>query len=411
VFIPRGVDKVLSERKILVGVTGSIAAYKSAELVRRLKGQQAEVIAVMTRSAVRFLSPLTLETLSGNPVATDLFPKERPYGTGHISLAEWADLVVVAPATANIIGKVASGIADDLLSTVIMATTAPVILAPAMNVNMYNNPIVGENIRKLRLHGYGFVEPEIGELACGTVGQGRLAAIERIIDAIIDGLDISSQLAGKKVLVTAGRTEEDLDPVRFLTNRSTGKMGYALADRARRRGADVLLVSGPSSLPVPRGLRFESIRTAEEMRKKVKTAFPSSDVIIMSAAVADFRPRQISAAKIKKGPQEVESVFLELERTVDILSEIAGQKGDKILVGFALETENGLMNARSKLREKDLDLVVLNDPSGFGSDTNRVTLIDRSGNIEQLPQMTKVEIADRILDRVVEIIRKGGKKT
>ncbi|OPX31399.1 MAG: hypothetical protein B1H40_04075 [Candidatus Latescibacteria bacterium 4484_181] len=317
----------LVARKVIVGVTGSIAAYKSAELVRKLKQRGAEVTAVMTPAASQFISPLTLETLSGKPVASELFPATRRPDILHISLAKWADLMVVAPATANIIGKVAAGIADELLATVIMATQAPVLFAPAMNTAMFSNPILTANISKLRQYGYQFVEPEVGELASGEEGKGRLAPIETILEAIEKLSSRSSELSGKKVLVTAGRTEEDLDPVRFLTNRSSGKMGYALASEAKSRGADVVLVSGPSHLPSPPGVRFISVRNAEQMSQKVKHWFAWCDVLLMAAAVADFRPRKKAASKIKK----VRELSLELEKTPDILLEVKPLKGNKIM--------------------------------------------------------------------------------
>ncbi|RKY69065.1 MAG: bifunctional phosphopantothenoylcysteine decarboxylase/phosphopantothenate--cysteine ligase CoaBC [Candidatus Latescibacterota bacterium] len=391
----------LVARKVIVGVTGSIAAYKSAELVRKLKQRGAEVTAVMTPAASQFISPLTLETLSGKPVASELFPATRRPDILHISLAKWADLMVVAPATANIIGKVAAGIADELLATVIMATQAPVLFAPAMNTAMFSNPILTANISKLRQYGYQFVEPEVGELASGEEGKGRLAPIETILEAIEKLSSRSSELSGKKVLVTAGRTEEDLDPVRFLTNRSSGKMGYALASEAKSRGADVVLVSGPSHLPSPPGVRFISVRNAEQMSQKVKHWFAWCDVLLMAAAVADFRPRKKAASKIKK----VRELSLELEKTPDILLEVKPLKGNKIIAGFALETEDGLANARQKLKTKGLDFIVLNTPAALGADTNQATILGADWQTEQLPQMSKQGVARRILDRVVVLLR------
>ena len=391
----------LVARKVIVGVTGSIAAYKSAELVRKLKQRGAEVTAVMTPAASQFISPLTLETLSGKPVASELFPATRRPDILHISLAKWADLMVVAPATANIIGKVAAGIADELLATVIMATQAPVLFAPAMNTAMFSNPILTANISKLRQYGYQFVEPEVGELASGEEGKGRLAPIETILEAIEKLSSRSSELSGKKVLVTAGRTEEDLDPVRFLTNRSSGKMGYALASEAKSRGADVVLVSGPSHLPSPPGVRFISVRNAEQMSQKVKHWFAWCDVLLMAAAVADFRPRKKAATKIKK----VRELSLELEKTPDILLEVKPLKGNKIIAGFALETEDGLANARQKLKTKGLDFIVLNTPAALGADTNQATILGADWQTEQLPQMSKQGVARRILDRVVVLLR------
>jgi phosphopantothenoylcysteine decarboxylase/phosphopantothenate--cysteine ligase len=401
----RGVEP-LNARKIIVGITGSIAAYKSAELVRKLRQQGYEVTVVMTPAATEFITPLTLETLSGRPVASEFFPTARRPQVLHISLAQWADLLVVAPATANIIGKVAAGIADELLATVIMATEAPVLFAPAMNAAMYSNPILTANISRLRQYGYQFVEPEVGELACAEIGKGRLAPIQTILAAIEELLNSSSELSGKKVLVTAGRTEEDLDPVRFLTNRSTGKMGYALASEAKRRGADVNLISGPSGLPSPPGVRLISVRSAEQMSREVKQWFPRCDVLLMAAAVADFRPRDKAASKIKKQ----EGLLLELEKTPDILLEIKPLKGDKIVGGFALETEDGLANARRKLKSKGLDFIVLNAPTALGADANQVTVLGADGKTERLSQMSKLEVARGILDRVVGFVRTKGPK-
>ena len=403
----------LCGRRIIVGVTGGIAAYKAASLVRQLRKLGADVMVVMTRSATEFVQPLTFQTLSGHAVATELFPKDGAasgemwsQGLVHVSLADWTELVLVVPATANILGKVSSGIADDLLSTLIMATTSPVIFAPAMNVDMLKNPIVVQNMSKLREHGYGFVEAEYGELASGAVGQGRLAAVERIVAAAEDVLAVSSTLSGKNILVTAGRTEEDLDPVRFLTNRSTGKMGYAVAEQARKRGAEVHLVSGPSCLSPPRGVDLSSVRTAAEMHAQVLELFPRADIVIMAAAVADFAPKAKAEHKLKKG--EV-SLILEMERTVDIAAELGPRKDDRILVGFVVETKDDVANARRKLQEKNWDLAVLNNPTregaAFGHDTNVVTLIERDGTATPLPKMTKHRVADEILDRIEALLQ------
>jgi len=399
----------LSGRRVILGVTGGIAAYKSAEIVRALVKLGAEVKVVMTRNATRFITPLTLGTLSGNEVAVEMFPGEgRAASTRHISLADWAELVLVAPATANFLGKVACGLADDLLSTVVMATTAPVAFAPSMNDNMLRSPAVSANIAVLKSRGYRFVEPTFGYLACGRIGEGRLADIEDIVDAVEQILLSSGGLSGRKVLVTAGRTEEDIDPVRFITNRSTGKMGYALARAALLRGAEVILVSGPSELRPPLGARLERVRTASEMKSKVEEHFGWCDVLIMAAAVADFRPSRRAGGKIKKadGP-----LALELEETEDILASLGEFKGGKVLVGFALETENGVENAKEKLIRKNLDMVVLNNPlvegAGFGTDTNVVSIIGRDGKVEPLPKMSKLEVAGEILRRVEDILRFG----
>ncbi|MFH1009576.1 MAG: bifunctional phosphopantothenoylcysteine decarboxylase/phosphopantothenate--cysteine ligase CoaBC [Candidatus Latescibacterota bacterium] len=388
-------------RNIIVGVTGGIAAYKAAELVRALRKRDAETAVVMTESAKRFITPLTMETVSGRAVATELFPPNKRVGVRHISMAEWASLIVVAPATANFIGKVASGIADDLLSTIVMAACGPVLFAPAMNDRMWTNPIVQRNIHALQDAGMLFVEPETGVLASGKIGTGRLAGIDRIVKTVENILNRSETLSGRKILITASRTEEDIDPVRFLTNRSTGKMGYALAEVAYRKGAEVVLISGPTELPPPIGAELVRVRTAEEMRRAVIERFADCDALIAAAAVADFRPERFSEQKIKKGAGEW---ALKLARTADILSEIAPSKGDRVLVGFAVETENAIANAREKLQKKNLDFVVLNNPmmegAAFGSDTNVVTILDRQGHTEEFPKMSKLEVAEKVMEKV-----------
>ncbi len=391
-------------RQVLVGVTGGIAAYKAAELVRRVKKRGARVKVVMTLAATKFVSPLTFETLSGNEVTWELFPERRKWDVGHIRLAEWAEVLVVAPATANFLGKVAGGIADDLLTTVVLAARCPVVVAPAMDAVMWANPVVQDNVERLKGLGYRFVEPEEGELASGLVGKGRMAEVESILGAVEEVLEEARLLAGKRVLVTAGRTEEDLDPVRFLTNRSTGKMGYALAEAARKMGADVVLISGPTHLEVPWGVKVVKVRSAEEMREAVLERFAWCDVLAMAAAVADFRPARVSQSKIKKQ----DKLVLELERTPDILAEVAGQKEGKVVVGFAVETEEEVERGKRKLREKHLDLIVVNNPlvegAGFGWDTNVVTLIDRNGRVEALPKMSKRELAVKIWRRVAALL-------
>jgi phosphopantothenoylcysteine decarboxylase/phosphopantothenate--cysteine ligase len=387
-------------KKIILGVTGGIAAYKAAELMRQLVRAEAEVFGVMTRSAQAFITPLTLQTLSGHPVATDLFDLIEESEIGHISLADRADLVVIAPATANVIGKIAAGIADDFLTTLVMATRAPVLFAPAMNVHMWNNPILQENIKKLKARGYHFIDPEAGELACGYEGQGRLADIAEIVEEIRCLLS-PQDFSGEKILVTAGPTEEAIDPVRFLSNRSSGKMGFALARCARRRGADVLLITGPTALPAPGRIRSISVSSAEEMRKAVLQHRKGRSILIMAAAVADFRPRRSAAEKMKKSQT---SLLLELERTPDILAETGRGKENRLRIGFAAETQDLIKNARAKLTEKKLDLIVANDVTqpgaGFGVDTNIVKLIDRRGKIEEIPLMSKEQLADVILDRI-----------
>ena len=399
---------MLTGKHILVGVTGGIAAYKAAELVRCFIKAGASVKVVMTKHATEFITPLTLQTLSDNPVFLELFSLIKDHDIAHISLAEEADVVVIAPATANIIGKIAMGIADDLLSTVVMATKAPVLICPAMNTKMYENVIVRENIRKLSGLGYHIMMPCVGELACKSEGAGRLPEVIDIIDEVIFVLT-TKDLADERVLVTAGPTREPFDPVRFITNYSTGKMGYALAIAARNRGAAVTLISGPSTLPVPSGVDFIPVSSAVEMRDAVMQHFPVATIIIKSAAVADFRPSTQSAEKIKKKGRVL---TVTLERNPDILAEIGQRKGGRILIGFAMESEDLVENARAKLTTKNLDLIVANDlkqpGAGFQADTNIVKILDREGGIEALPLMDKMEVAGRILDRAKQL-RKQSK--
>ncbi|HXZ36105.1 MAG TPA: bifunctional phosphopantothenoylcysteine decarboxylase/phosphopantothenate--cysteine ligase CoaBC [Thermodesulfobacteriota bacterium] len=394
---------MLKGKKIVLGVTGGIAAYKAAELVRELVRSGAEVFVVMTRSAQEFITPLTLQTLSGNKVATELFSLLEESEIGHISLADRADILVIAPATANMIGKIAGGIADDMLSTVVMATQAPVLLAPAMNVHMWENSITQENIQKLRARGYHFIDPEAGELACGYEGKGRLAEIPAIVEEVQTLLS-PKDYSGETILVTAGPTEEPIDPVRFLSNRSSGKMGFAVSRAARRRGAQVTLVSGPTALTPPPHLRFIPVRTAAQMREAVLENLQAASIVVMAAAVSDFRPQGTREEKIKKSKANLN---LLLELNPDILYEAGQKKGTRLLIGFAAETHDLLQNARQKLAEKNLDLIVANDVSlpgaGFAADTNIVKLIDRRGNIEELPLMGKEEVADLILDRLVKL--------
>lgn len=390
----------LKGKKIVLGVTGGIAAYKAAELVRELIKAGAEVHVVMTRNAQAFITPLTFQTLSGNPVTTEFFNLIAESQIGHIALADRAEVLLVAPATANIIGKIAAGIADDMLTTVVMATQAPVLLAPAMNVHMWENKICQENIQKLRSRGYHFIDPDAGELACGYEGKGRLAEIPEIVEEI-RALLSPKDFSGEKVLVTAGPTEEPIDPVRFLSNRSSGKMGFALARAARRRGAEVTLISGPTALAAPPQMRHIAVRSATQMREAVMNNLESASILIMAAAVSDYRPRQKAAEKIKKSKPET---VVELELNPDILAEAGKHKKSRILVGFAAETENLLPSSREKLEKKNLDLIVANDVTlpgaGFEVDTNIVQMIDRDGKVEEVPLMTKEDLADRILDRI-----------
>jgi len=399
---------MLKDRNIVLGVTGGIAAYKAAELVRELVRAEAKVHVVMTQSAQAFVTPLTFQTLSGNPVITELFSLVEESEIGHISLADKAEVLVIAPATANIIGKIAGGIADDMLTTIVMATKAPVLLAPAMNVHMWENASCQENIQKLRSRGFHFIDPESGELACGYEGKGRLAEVSAIVEEIRTILS-PRDFAREIILITAGPTEESIDPVRFITNRSSGKMGFALARAAVRRGAEVILISGPTALPPPPKVKFISVRSTAQMREAVLTNLKNASILLMAAAVSDYRPRQAAAGKIKKSEAEM---VLTLERNPDILAEAGKQKDHRILVGFAAETDNLLRNARSKLKEKNLDLIVANDVTlpgaGFEVDTNIVRFLDRSPKVEKLPLMTKEELADRILDRVARLKKSGG---
>lgn len=388
-------------KTIVLGVTGGIAVYKAAELTRLLIKAGANVHVVMTKGAAEFVTPLTFQTLSKNPVHTEMFSLMQEAEVGHISLADNADLFVIAPATANTIGKIANGIADDLLTTSIMATRAPVLLAPAMNCNMYDNPIVQWNMKKLKGYGYHFIDSETGELACGYEGKGRMAEPSDIMEEI-EAILSPKDLKGERILITAGPTFEAIDPVRFIGNRSSGKMGYALARMALRRGADVTLISGPSSLKPPRGSRFIAVESAEEMKKAVISNFKGATAVIMAAAVADYRPSKASSEKIKKGKG---AFSIDLKKTSDILLEIGKKKGKRLLIGFAAETGNLVANARKKLKEKNLDLIVANNikepGAGFGSDTNIVTIIDKKGNIEELPKMPKEEVAWKVLDWVI----------
>ena len=397
---------VFKDKNIVLGVTGGIAAYKSAELVSRLKKKGAQVYCVMTRAAQEFITPLTLRTLSQNPVFTEMFTEPRLWNVEHIGLADRADLFMVVPATANLIGKVCHGLADDLLTTTVMATKAPVLIAPAMNVNMYENPVTQTNIERLKELGYFFVEPECGELACGYEGRGRLADLEVIMERAEELLVRDKPLNGKKVLVTAGPTCEALDPVRYITNHSSGKMGYALAKQAKLLGAEVIMVSGPTGLRPFSGIRHVRVRTAREMYAAVWHEYEDSDIVIKAAAVADYRPKTTSDVKIKKQDGDL---FVELERNPDILAELGQKKGSKILVGFAAETRNILEYAAEKIKKKNLDLIVANDltraGAGFALDTNIVTLLYPDGQMKKLPEMTKEEAALLILQEVVRIIK------
>ncbi|OPY15303.1 MAG: Coenzyme A biosynthesis bifunctional protein CoaBC [Syntrophus sp. PtaU1.Bin005] len=394
---------MLKNRKIILGITGGIAAYKAAELTRQLVKGGAEVKVVMTRHAREFITPLTMQTLSGGPVFLDMFDTIKDYEIAHIALADYADLLVIVPATANVIGKIASGIADDLLTTTVMATRSPVLICPAMNVNMYENAIVQEQVRKLAGYGYHVLEPAAGELACGTSGKGRLPEIPKILEEIESLLTVKD-MVDEHVLVTAGPTREPFDPVRFITNYSSGKMGYAVATMARRRGATVTLVSGPVQLPIPAGVFHVSVSSAREMRDAVMAALPEATVVIKAAAVADYRPAVRQDQKIKK---KNEDLTVKLERNPDIIHEIGAKKEDRILVGFAMESEHLVEHAIGKMVAKNMDFIVANDVTkegaGFQGDTNIITILDRDGEMQELPLMDKMEAAGVILDKVREI--------
>jgi len=395
--------------RITLGVTGGVAAYKAAELVRRLQQDGFLVQVVMTRSAREFVTPLTFAALSGQKVITDLFAEtggeaNLESAIEHIAVAQRTDLLLVAPATADVIAKFARGIADDFLTTLHLASTAPVVLAPAMNVNMWNHPATQENLEMLRARGVHIVQPDEGYLACGMTGPGRLAGQEAIVSVVHEALKIRRDLEGETILVTAGPTCEDLDPVRFITNRSSGKMGHAVAEAAARRGAQVVLISGPTNLEAPAGVDRVNVRTALEMQQAVRQRFSSTTVGIFAAAVADYRPAEPLSQKIKRSK---DSLTLRLEPNPDILATAAAEKGTRLVVGFAAETDHVAENARKKLAAKNADLIVANDVTaegaGFDLDTNVVTLFARDGRDLPLPKMTKREVAERILDEVVRL--------
>jgi phosphopantothenoylcysteine decarboxylase / phosphopantothenate---cysteine ligase len=399
---------MLQGKEIVLGVTGGIAAYKAVELLRLLTKAGANVHVIMTNAATEFVTPLTFQTLSMNPVATSLFNLISEREIGHITLADRADLVVIAPATANLVGKLANGIADDLLTTTVMATKAPVLVAPAMNVNMYQNPAYKENEERLKARGVLFVEPATGLLACGWEGEGKLQEPAVIFEEALRAL-APKDLAGERVLVTAGPTREEIDPVRFVSNYSSGKMGYAIAAAACRRGAEVTLVTGPTCLAEPFGVATVQVVSAREMRDVVLAEFPGSTVVIKAAAVADYRPAERAAAKIKK---RTAPLCLELVKNPDILEELGKKKGERFLVGFAAETGDLLENASKKLADKNLDLVVANDigqpGAGFNCDTNIVKLLFKGGRVEELSLMEKGKVAGVILDRIVELKARGA---
>ncbi len=391
---------MLKNKTIILGVCGGIAAYKAVELLRLLTRGGADVHVVMTRSAREFIAPLTFQTLSNHPVHTELFNLIGEDEIGHISLADRADLFLIVPATGNIIGKIAGGIADDMLTTTVMATTAPVLFAPAMNVNMYRNPLYQENEEKLRRHGYHFVAPVSGRLACGWEGEGKLAAPEAIFEAAVVALT-PQDLAGRVILVTAGPTREELDPVRYISNHSSGKMGYALARAARHRGARVILVSGPTALPYPEGVEAVPAVSATDMLDAVMLHVDGCDAVIKAAAVADYRPEMRNGTKIKK---QGDTISLELVKNPDILALLGSRERRPFLAGFAAETDNVGGNAEKKLTAKNLDMIIANDVSqedaGFNVDTNRALLLFKEGDIHECELMTKDQLANVILDAI-----------
>ena len=392
-----------------IGMCGGIAAYKIADLVSKLKKHDFDVIVMMTEAAARFITPLTLQTLSGREVLTDLWTESREWKVQHVGVAEQLDLLVIAPATANFIAKMAHGLADDLLSAVVLANTAPVLVVPSMNTNMFENPAVQDNIQSLHQRGYHFMDPDSGLLACGVTGKGRLPEVDDILQRILALLESRQDLAGRKILINAGSTCEDLDPVRFITNRSTGKMGYALARTAAARGAKVILVSGPTQLDAPTGIEFVSVRSAREMCRAMLQHQPGCEVIIGAAAVGDFRPAAPAEQKIKKAEGGSGQLTIELVQNPDILKELGKNKEPGcIMIGFAAETENVLENALAKLAAKNLDLIVANDVSmegaGFACDTNICTIISSGADIRPMPKTSKDEVAEAILDRAAELL-------
>ncbi len=392
-------------KTIVLGVTGSIAAFKAADLASRFTGAGFKVETIMTASAIEFITPLTFRNITGQPVVTSMWDLSSEFSVEHVALAEAADVVLIAPATANIIAKIACGLADDMLSCTVLATRAPVVIAPAMNDNMWANEITQQNVEKLKKRGLTFVGPAYGRLASGKRGLGRLTELDEIYDITLKVLGRKGDLKGKRLVVTAGGTAEPLDPVRSLTNRSSGKMGYAIAEAARNRGADVILISAPVALHKPAGIEVVEVKTTEDMLNAVQAAAVKCDALIMAAAPADFRPVKTSDTKIKR--QNHPELTLQLEKTPDIL---AATKGSFLRVGFAAESDHVVENALEKIRRKSLDLIVANDITekgcGFGSDTNRVTIIDSKGRADALPLLTKSEVADKILDRILELMKK-----
>lgn len=393
---------MLKGKTVVLGVTGSIAAYKIANLASMLKKLEADVHVIMTKNATNFINPITFETLTGNKCLVDTFDRNFQFNVEHVSLAKSADIFMVAPASANVIGKIANGIADDMLTTTIMAAKCHKIISPAMNTNMFENIIVQDNIDKLRKYGFEIVEPAEGYLACGDTGKGKMPEPEMLLQYILKSVACEKDLAGKKVLVTAGPTREKIDPVRFISNHSTGKMGYAIAKAAMLRGAEVTIITGPTSINKPDFVKIVNVESAQDMYEAVANAFESQDIVIMSAAVADYRPVNPADNKIKKKDGDSS---IELERTIDILGTLATQKQNQYVCGFSMETENMLENSKAKLEKKNLDMIVANNlkvaGAGFGTDTNVVTFITKD-EVKELPIMDKEEVAHKILDKIIE---------
>ena len=400
---------MLQGKKIVLGVTGGIAVYKAVDLVSRLRKAGCEVRVVMTEHAQQFVTPLTFKEISGNAVATSMWNANQEFNVEHIALANWADAFLVAPATANILAKMACGIADDLLSTTLLAAQAPIVVCPAMNTGMYQNPATQENIAKLQERGVTVMPPAVGHLACGTSGPGRLPEPQQIVEfvsAFFAGRE--GDLRGLRVLVTAAGTREPIDPVRYVGNRSSGKMGYAVAQMAAERGADVLLISGPSALAAPPNVRVVNVETTNEMLEACLAAYGDVDIVIKAAAVADYRPRDVADQKIKKKTDDALTVVM--DKNPDILKTLGAKKEQQVLVGFAAETQNLLANAREKVVKKNLDMIVANDVTaagaGFNSDTNIVKFLFANGDVRELEQMPKVDVANKILDEAIRIRNK-----
>lgn len=395
---------MLKGKNIVIGVSGGIAVYKVVDVVSRLRKLNANIDIIMTESATKFVTPLTFQSLSQNFVTVDMFKEPVNWEVEHISLAQRADLFLIAPATANIIGKVANGIADDMLSTTIMATKAKVVFAPAMNTQMYLNPIFIQNMEKLKGLGYEFIKPASGRLACGDYGEGKLADPEDIVNYVVNSFNNNKDLLGKKVLITAGPTIEPIDPVRYITNHSSGKMGYELSKEACLRGADVVLVTGPTNLDEPKGVKVIKINTTKEMLNAVDEYFETCDILVKAAAPLDYKPKIVSDRKIKK---EGNDLKIEFERNPDILHTLSLKKSKQVIVGFAAETDDLIENALKKIEKKNLDLIVANDikkkEAGFKSETNIVTLITKEGKIQEYPKMTKRELSKVIIDKAIEL--------